>query len=81
MSRATAGYKTFDREMLRCVARTSLGTKVTEALAEQLTDIVTDAVTFVRPEEGLVDLHMVRAQPCRYRSPVVTRSGFDLPLN
>mmetsp|Transcript_18797 Transcript_18797/g.41128 ORF Transcript_18797/g.41128 Transcript_18797/m.41128 type:complete len:536 (-) Transcript_18797:342-1949(-) len=75
------GFKTFDREMLRCVARTSLGTKVTEVLAEQLTDIVTDAVTFVRPEEGPVDLHMVEIMHMRHKFQSDTRLVKGLVLD
>lgn len=50
-----------DREQLRCVARTSLRTKLYAALADQLTDIVADAVLAVRQEDEPIDLHMVRA--------------------
>eukprot|EP00951_Prasinocladus_malaysianus_P036897 scaffold391914_cov16-Prasinocladus_malaysianus.AAC.1 len=54
-----------DRETLFCVAKASLRTKLSQALADQLTDIVTDAVlTIKRPEEPL-DLHMVRAALAR----------------
>ena len=49
-----------DRELLRCVARTSLRTKVYEALADQLTDIAVDAVLAIRKPDEPIDLFMVR---------------------
>ena len=49
-----------DRELLRCVARTSLRTKLYEDLADQLTDIVVDAVLTIRKPEEAIDLFMVR---------------------
>lgn len=49
-----------DRELLRCVARTSLRTKIYETLADQLTDIVVDAVLTIRKPEEPIDLFMVR---------------------
>ncbi len=52
-----------DRELLRCVARTSLRTKVYEALADQLTDIVVDAVLTIRKPDEPIDLFMARAAP------------------
>jgi len=51
-----------DRELLACVARSSLRTKLLPELADQLTDIVTDAVLIVRKEGEPIDLHMVRAR-------------------
>jgi len=48
-----------DRELLRCVART----KVYEALADQLTDIVVDAVLTIRKPDEPIDLFMARAAP------------------
>lgn len=53
-----------DRELLRCVARTSLRTKLHEKLADQLTDIVTDAALMIRKEGEPIDLHMVGASSC-----------------
>jgi len=46
--------------MLRCVSRTSLTTKLAPHLAEQLTDIVTDAVLTIRQPDQPLDLYMVR---------------------
>ena len=50
-----------DREMLRCVARTSLRTKVHHQLADQLTDIVVDAVLTIKQDDEPLDLFMVRS--------------------
>ncbi len=52
-----------DRELLRCVARTSLRTKLYEDLADQLTDIVVDAVLTIRKPEEAIDLFMVCNPP------------------
>lgn len=48
-----------DREVLRCVAQTSLRTKIYQDLADQLTDIVVDAVLTIRKEGEALDLYMV----------------------
>lgn len=56
-----------DREILYCAAKTSLRTKLSQALADQLTDIVTDSVlTIKRPGEPL-DLHMVEIMHMRHK--------------
>ena len=52
-----------DREQLLCVARTSLRTKLYSDLADQLTDIVVDAVLTIRRPDEPIDLFMVRARP------------------
>ena len=46
--------------MLACVARTALRTKLAQGMADQLTDIVTDAVLTIRRDDTPLDLHMVR---------------------
>ncbi len=48
-----------DRDMLCSVARTSLRTKLIPALADQLTEIVTDAILCIAKPQQPVDLHMV----------------------
>ena len=56
-----------DREQLLCVARTSLRTKLYSDLADQLTDIVVDAVLTIRRPDEPIDLFMVRlcnVAPC-----------------
>ena len=48
-----------DSEVLLCVARPSLRTKLYQELADQLTDIVVDAVLTIRKEDEPLDLYMV----------------------
>lgn len=50
-----------DRELLLNVARTSLRTKLPIKLADQITEIVTDAVLAIKKDTG-IDLHMVEIQ-------------------
>ncbi|MCQ2817064.1 MAG: T-complex protein 1 subunit zeta [archaeon] len=47
-----------DREFLLNIARTSLSTKLTKALADQLTEIIVDAVLCIKKDDN-IDLHMV----------------------
>lgn len=54
-----APVDTSDRELLSCVAKTSLRTKLSQVLADQFTDIVTDAVLCVKKPDEPIDLHMV----------------------
>merc|ERR1711933_174540 len=49
-----------NREILKCVARTSLRTKIIENIADQLAEIVVDAVLSIsKGERNLIDLCMV----------------------
>lgn len=48
-----------DHSTLSCVARTSLRTKLSEALADQLTEIVTQAILTIAKEDQALDLHMI----------------------
>ncbi|BBH00113.1 TCP-1/cpn60 chaperonin family protein [Prunus dulcis] len=48
-----------DKEILKMVARTTLRTKLYEALADQLTDIVVNSVLCIRKPEESIDLFMV----------------------
>jgi T-complex protein 1 subunit zeta len=57
-----------DRELLTSVARTSLRTKLHPEMADQLTEIVTDAVLIVRVEGEPVDLNMVERMHMVHRS-------------
>jgi hypothetical protein len=59
-------------QLLRCVSRTSLMTKLAPHLAEQLTDIVTDAVLTIRQPEQPLDLYMVRQWQQGAHTPVWT---------
>ncbi|PWA87586.1 T-complex protein 1 subunit zeta [Artemisia annua] len=70
-----------DREMLKMVARTTLRTKLYESLADQLTDIVVNAVLCVnKPEEG-IDLFMVEIMHMRHKFDVDTRLVDGLVLD
>lgn len=57
---ATHSYKLGGVQAARCVAGTSLRTKLAEAMASRLTDIVCDAVLTVRKPDEPIDLYMVR---------------------
>jgi len=57
-----------DKECLMNVARTSLRSKVHEQLADQLTEIVADAVLTVQRPGQPIDLHMVEIMTMQHRS-------------
>ncbi|RYG49921.1 hypothetical protein EON66_12445, partial [archaeon] len=57
-----------DREFLTQVARTALRTKLPFDMADQLTEIVTDAVLTVRREGEPIDLHMVERMHMLHRT-------------
>ena len=59
--------KEMNREILLEVARTSLMTKIHPRLAEQLTDIVTDAVLQIKKPNGQIDLHMVELMHMKHK--------------
>jgi T-complex protein 1 subunit zeta len=62
----------FDREFLMNVARTSLKTKITEEMANQVTEIVTDAVLTIKRENN-IDLHMVEIMHMQHKLATETR--------
>lgn len=62
-----------DREILLCVARTSLRTKLYQELADQLTDIVVDAVLTIRKEDEPLDLYMVEIMHMKHKMDKDTR--------
>lgn len=70
-----------DRELLRCVSRTSLMTKLAPHLAEQLTDIVTDAVLTIRQPDQPIDLYMVEIMHMRHKLDQDTRLVKGLVLD
>ncbi|PNX95320.1 T-complex protein 1 subunit zeta-like protein [Trifolium pratense] len=61
-----------DREFLRMVARTTVRTKLYESLADQLTDIVVNAVLCIRKPEEAIDLLMVEIMHIRHKFDVYT---------
>ncbi|RVX06420.1 T-complex protein 1 subunit zeta 2 [Vitis vinifera] len=69
-----------DKEILKMVARTTLRTKLYEAMADQLTDIVVNSVLCIRkPEEG-IDLFMVEIMHMRHKFDVDTRLVYSSQL-
>lgn len=57
-----------DRDVLIKVARTALGTKVHEELADVLTEAVTDSVLTISKPEEPIDLHMVEMMSMLHRT-------------
>lgn len=70
-----------DREFLTSVARTSLRTKLEPAMADQLTEIVTDAVLIVRRDGEPIDLHMVERMHMLHRTDKDSRLVRGLVLD
>lgn len=61
-----------DREFLLNVARTSLKTKVSTELANQLTEIITDAVLTIKRDDN-IDLHMIEIMHMKHKMSTETR--------
>ncbi|XWS75449.1 hypothetical protein CRYUN_Cryun01aG0088800 [Craigia yunnanensis] len=61
-----------DKEILKMVARTTLRTKLYEALADQLTDIVVNSVMCVQKTDEPIDLFMVEIMHMRHKFDVDT---------
>lgn len=70
---AKSGTECRDREFLTSVARTSLRTKLDTALADQLTEIVADAVLTISQPGKPADLHMVEILHMVHQSAADTR--------
>ena len=71
--RAAPGVEAPDREMLLCVARTALRTKLREELADKLTTIVVDAVLCIAKPEEPIDLHMVEIMTMKHQTDNETK--------
>mmetsp|Transcript_50578 Transcript_50578/g.161823 ORF Transcript_50578/g.161823 Transcript_50578/m.161823 type:complete len:435 (-) Transcript_50578:60-1364(-) len=56
-----------DREKLLMVARTTLRTKLQEAMADQLTEICVDSVLCIRTPDAPIDLFMVEIMHMRHK--------------
>ena len=69
----TGGVENPDREMLLCVARTALRTKLEEHLADMLTSIVTDAVLCISRPQMPIDLHMVEIMTMKHKEDSETK--------
>lgn len=61
-----------DREFLMNVARTSLKTKLNHDLANQLTEIITDAVLTIKKDKN-IDLHMVELMHMKHKMSTETK--------
>uniref|UniRef100_A0A0E0KYG0 EF-hand domain-containing protein n=1 Tax=Oryza punctata TaxID=4537 RepID=A0A0E0KYG0_ORYPU len=70
-----------DREILKMIARTTLRTKLYEGLADQLTDIVVNAVLCIRKPDEPIDLFMVEIMHMRHKFDVDTRLVEGLVLD
>mmetsp|Transcript_4725 Transcript_4725/g.16623 ORF Transcript_4725/g.16623 Transcript_4725/m.16623 type:complete len:527 (-) Transcript_4725:49-1629(-) len=73
--------KTVDKELLLSVARTSLRTKVPQKIADQLTEIVTDAVLCIQQPDLPLDLFMVEVMTMQHRAATDTRLVKGLVLD
>ncbi|KAF1777764.1 GroEL-like equatorial domain [Phytophthora cactorum] len=70
-----------DRELLCSVARTSLRTKLDQKLADQLTEIITDAVLTIAVPDRPIDLHMIEIMHMMHQSSSDTRLVKGLVLD
>ncbi|KAF4761702.1 hypothetical protein N7455_002091 [Penicillium solitum] len=70
-----------DRELLLSVARTSLSTKLSGALAEKLTPDIVDAVLAIHKAPEKPDLHMVEIMTMQHRSSSDTQLIRGLALD
>lgn len=73
--------KEVDRELLLNVARTSLSTKLTKTLAEQLTPSIVDAVLTIYQPPAKPDLHMVEIMKMQHRTASETQLIRGLALD
>merc|ERR1712166_1177870 len=62
-----------DREKLVCVARTSLRTKITPAIADTMAEAVVDAVRCIKKPDQPLDLHMVEIMHMKHKLVNETR--------
>eukprot|EP01025_Chloroclados_australasicus_P024321 TRINITY_DN2441_c0_g1_i3.p1 TRINITY_DN2441_c0_g1~~TRINITY_DN2441_c0_g1_i3.p1 ORF type:complete len:532 (+),score=72.99 TRINITY_DN2441_c0_g1_i3:114-1709(+) len=70
-----------DHEIIKCVARTALRTKLYEEMANKMTDIVTDAVLLVKRQDEPLDLHMVEIMVMKQRLDTDSRLVRGLVLD
>ena len=69
------------RDLLMSVAKTALRTKLTRDLADQLTEICTDAVLTISTPGQPIDLHMIEKMHMIHRSAAETRLVRGLVLD
>ena len=70
-----------DKELLQCVARTTLRTKLPLELADHLAEICTDAVLVVRRPGAAIDLFMIEIQAMLHRAAKETKLVRGLVLD
>ncbi|KAL5721157.1 T-complex protein 1 subunit zeta [Ranunculus cassubicifolius] len=70
-----------DIEILGMVARTTLRTKLSEAMADQLSQIIVNAVLCIRKREEPIDLFMVEIMHMRHKFDIDTRLVDGLVLD
>ncbi|KIN01016.1 hypothetical protein OIDMADRAFT_198108 [Oidiodendron maius Zn] len=70
-----------DRELLLCVARTSLSTKLNHSLAEKLTPDIVDAVLSIYQAPAKPDLHMIEIMKMQHRTASETQLIRGLALD
>ncbi|EWC45592.1 T-complex protein 1 subunit zeta [Drechslerella stenobrocha 248] len=70
-----------DRELLLSVARTTLSTKLTQTLAENLTPTIVDAVLAIHNPPEKIDLHMVEIMTMQHRTASETQLIRGLALD
>jgi T-complex protein 1 subunit zeta len=70
-----------DREKLVCVARTSLRTKVTPAIADPMAEVCVDAVRCIKQEGKVLDLHMIEVMHMKNKLITDTRLVKGLVLD
>lgn len=73
--------KEVDRELLLCVARTSLSTKLNHTLAEKLTPDIVDAVLAIYQAPAKPDLHMIEIMKMQHRTASETQLIRGLALD
>ena len=70
-----------DKELLTCVARNALRSKLREDLADKITSIVVDAVCLIAKKDEPIDLHMVEIMHMRHKLDSDTRLVSGLVLD
>jgi T-complex protein 1 subunit zeta len=70
-----------DREKLVCVARTSLRTKVTPAIADPMAEVCVDAVRTIKQEGKVLDLNMIEVMHMKNKLTTDTRLVKGLVLD
>jgi T-complex protein 1 subunit zeta len=76
-----AGVEAPDKELLTCVAKTALRSKLREELADKLTTIVVDAVCCIANKDEPIDLHMVEIMHMKHKLDSDTRLVQGLVLD